>query len=127
MIVAFTWADGFIMPGCEDGWPIMPGAFGGLYPFRVRVVAYKGSPREWADHLAPQELIQQIINGDRLEGEALTLYFPERWLGAVEIVEFMDTLAKKHAYLSHVSLMTANPIILTDFPNAVISVMESLN
>lgn len=94
----------------EEGFPLP--AFD-LYPFKARLLIYTGSPRDWPS-LTSKEIIEKIINVERLEAKVLYLYFPERWLSVKETRDFMSTLSK-HDYLTHVSIVTCSLVIPTDF------------
>jgi len=101
-----------------EGFPISTPIAAGLYPFKVRVVVPKnGSPRHesFRPILTSAETVEHILAGVDLQVQKLNLYFPEMWMSPVEERTFMNTLAKEHSYLTHVSLMTQSYIMLTDF------------
>lgn len=104
-----------------------------IYPrFRVRVGVIKNLPprHQFFEDFRDLGLkdIDRVFSGGSFRGSNLCFVFPERWMSVKETVNFMQSLHNHPDALAgritRVDLITSSAVMLTDFPNESMRVIQ---
>jgi len=105
-----------------------------LYPFEARCLAVDWSPTEHPELLELGKPTIDFVFGRssrvsrQIRGGQVVLYMPERWLSVHEKIALMQSLCDVHETypLKRVDIITAEPIIVSDFTDGMVRLIKSI-